>query len=58
MSGEPFEQEAPAPQAERLAAANIGDASLHSNWNAANWVAEWSDSHPFTVPVGSYKPNA
>ncbi len=38
-------------------AENLGDASLKQKWNKAEWVVSWDDGHPFSAPVGSFKPN-
>ena len=40
------------------AAGNIADASLKKKWIDAFWAMNWDDGHPFTAPIGRFKPNA
>jgi formylglycine-generating enzyme required for sulfatase activity len=38
-------------------AENIADASLRRAWAEVESPVSWDDGHPFTAPVGSFKPN-
>jgi formylglycine-generating enzyme required for sulfatase activity len=38
--------------------ANVADASLKEKWPFISWASSWNDDHPFSAPVGKFKPNA
>jgi formylglycine-generating enzyme required for sulfatase activity len=37
--------------------ANIADVSVKSKYRDISWAVSWNDKHPFTAPVGQFKPN-